>query len=376
MPSIKGTSSIADSRSLNKALKSTKFPKNFADKLDLTKINRIILTQWIENRVTQSLGFEDEIVQSTAVNLFLPTSPEDSNIVPTVDPKKAQIDLSGFLGEEEAAAFSKELWDLMLNAQESPMGIPRKLLEEKKRELAEQQEQQQQPPALQGTSQDHRSHLNQGRAERSRFEQSNDGGAAHPSANASQESRNHNRERDSHSGMRSRDRSARHDYSNHADRDRGQGRSSSGGGGYDEFGRRRADDRRGDRREEYRRDDGDRDSRRDRSRDRGRDYRREDHGRRYDREGGRYREYDDRVRRGRYGGDDRVPDRYVDGRSHYHRERRTSGGDRDSYHHRQRREERSRSRDRPIRRRDRPTRSRSPSSSSSSSSSGSSRSRS
>jgi len=143
MPAIKGTSSVADSRALSKALKKTKFPANFASKVDLTKINRPVLTQWIEQRITKVLGFEDEIVQSTAVNLFLPEVPEDG-IAPTVDPRRAQIDLGGFMGEEDCAAFASDLWTLLLDAQDSPMGIPRKLLEEKKRELAAEQQKQQQ----------------------------------------------------------------------------------------------------------------------------------------------------------------------------------------------------------------------------------------
>ena len=35
--------------------------------------------------------------------------------------------------------FCKELWDLMLSAQESPVGVPRELLEAKKLELQKEQ---------------------------------------------------------------------------------------------------------------------------------------------------------------------------------------------------------------------------------------------
>jgi serine/arginine repetitive matrix protein 1 len=137
MPSIKGTSSVPDSRALSKAIKSTKFPANFSTRVKLSKVNKPILTQWIEQRITTLLGFEDDIVQSTAVNLFLPSPPEDSgNQNTTVDPKTAQIDMAGFLGDEQAAKFASELWTLLIDAQQSPMGIPQKLLEEKKKELA------------------------------------------------------------------------------------------------------------------------------------------------------------------------------------------------------------------------------------------------
>jgi serine/arginine repetitive matrix protein 1 len=132
MPSIKGTASVADPRARSKALKSTKFPKIFSNPVQLSKVNKPVLRQWIEQRVTTILGFEDEIVSSTAINLFLPSEEGSSP-----DPRRAQLDLVGFLGEEQSATFSKELWNLLLEAQASGTGIPRKLLEEKKKELSQ-----------------------------------------------------------------------------------------------------------------------------------------------------------------------------------------------------------------------------------------------
>ena len=132
MPSIKGTASVADARARSKALKSTKFPANFTKKIKLDKVNKAVLTQWIEQKVTSILGFDDEIVSSTAINLFLPS--DGSN----PDPRRAQLDLVGFLGEEESANFAKDLWTLLVEAQDSPSGIPRTLLEAKKKELSQQ----------------------------------------------------------------------------------------------------------------------------------------------------------------------------------------------------------------------------------------------
>ena len=140
MPSIKGTSSVADARERSKTLKSTKFPAHFSKKVKLGKINLPVMTQWIEQKITTLLGMEDEIVSLTAVNLFLPTDGS------TPDPKRAQLDLVGFLGEAEAAMFATELWALMVEAQEGTSGIPRTLLEEKKKEIAQQKLQRQGPP--------------------------------------------------------------------------------------------------------------------------------------------------------------------------------------------------------------------------------------
>jgi serine/arginine repetitive matrix protein 1 len=40
---------------------------------------------------------------------------------------------------KDTPAFCKELWDLMLSAQDSPVGVPRELLEAKKLELQQEQ---------------------------------------------------------------------------------------------------------------------------------------------------------------------------------------------------------------------------------------------
>ena len=156
MPSIKGTASISSSSALQKQLRSTTFPTNFSQKCNITKIHRSVFTHWIERRIEHILGFEDDIVCSTAVHLFLPeqTSQQqqaydngggggNNNIVADywdVDPRKAQLDLEGFLGSDEAAAFASELWSMMLDAQNSPSGIPKVLVEKKKEEMRKQRE--------------------------------------------------------------------------------------------------------------------------------------------------------------------------------------------------------------------------------------------
>ena len=52
--------------------------------------------------------------------------------------KEIQIQLTGFLNKD-TPAFCKELWDLMLSAQDSPMGVPKETLEAKKLELQQEQ---------------------------------------------------------------------------------------------------------------------------------------------------------------------------------------------------------------------------------------------
>eukprot|EP00579_Thalassiosira_antarctica_P002541 CAMPEP_0201869194 /NCGR_PEP_ID=MMETSP0902-20130614/2798_1 /ASSEMBLY_ACC=CAM_ASM_000551 /TAXON_ID=420261 /ORGANISM="Thalassiosira antarctica, Strain CCMP982" /LENGTH=576 /DNA_ID=CAMNT_0048394659 /DNA_START=40 /DNA_END=1770 /DNA_ORIENTATION=+ len=163
MPSIKGTASISSTHALKKQLRSTTFPTNFIQKVNTGKVHRAVLTHWIETRVEQILGFEDEIVSSTAVHLFLPESSggdygaDDPSSAAggdywDVDPRKAQLDLAGFLGEKEAASFASELWTMMLDAQRSPSGIPKVLVERKKEEMRRQREEQQQKMMMAGVA--------------------------------------------------------------------------------------------------------------------------------------------------------------------------------------------------------------------------------
>lgn len=51
------------------------------------------------------------------------------------DPKFMQINITGFLQAKNAREFMKELWTLLLSAQENIGGIPSPLLEKKKEEI-------------------------------------------------------------------------------------------------------------------------------------------------------------------------------------------------------------------------------------------------
>lgn len=138
MPVIKGTAAIVSDAAQSKLLRKTKFPSCFAKTVDLNKVNVPVMTQWIESEVTKLLGFEDEIVASMAVNLFFPKllSDDSSSEIKygTVDPRKVQLDLAGFLGDD-TPTFVETVWDMLLDAQEQPNSIPRALIEAKKAEL-------------------------------------------------------------------------------------------------------------------------------------------------------------------------------------------------------------------------------------------------
>lgn len=87
-----------------------------------------VFRPWIAQRVTQLLGFEDEVVIEYAAGLL-----EDES-TSQLDPKMMQINLTGFL-ESKAPEFMLSLWLLLLSAQKSAVGVPQEFIDEKKVEM-------------------------------------------------------------------------------------------------------------------------------------------------------------------------------------------------------------------------------------------------
>ncbi|KAJ3824446.1 PWI domain-containing protein, partial [Lentinula raphanica] len=134
---FKGTSADQDRRFSDKELKllkSMKFPADFEKKVglvaivDMRKVNLTVIRPWIAKKVVELVGFEDEVVVEYAMGLL-----EDKQ-EPTPDPRKMQINLTGFL-TKDTPAFMAALWKLLLEAQADQTGVPRTFVEEKKEEL-------------------------------------------------------------------------------------------------------------------------------------------------------------------------------------------------------------------------------------------------
>ncbi|GAB5593621.1 hypothetical protein Unana1_08521 [Umbelopsis nana] len=129
---FKGTSADQDTRFSNKQkklLKSMKFPPEFDQKVDFSKVNLTVLKPWIATEITKLLGLEDDIVIEFAIGLLEVQNP---------DPKEMQINLTCFL-EGKTQEFLLNLWKLLLSAQESVGGIPASFLEAKKEQIRQQQ---------------------------------------------------------------------------------------------------------------------------------------------------------------------------------------------------------------------------------------------
>ncbi|KAK8485972.1 hypothetical protein V6N12_046837 [Hibiscus sabdariffa] len=124
---FRGTSADQDTRFSNKQaklLKSQKFAPELEHLVDMTKVKMDVIRPWIATRVTELLGFEDEVLINFIYGLL------DGK---EVNGKEVQISLTGFM-EKNTGKFMKELWTLLLSAQRNASGVPQQFLDAKEEE--------------------------------------------------------------------------------------------------------------------------------------------------------------------------------------------------------------------------------------------------
>uniref|UniRef100_A0A914LF20 PWI domain-containing protein n=3 Tax=Meloidogyne TaxID=189290 RepID=A0A914LF20_MELIC len=125
----RGTSTDQDIRFTDKErklLKQMRFEQVLDMKVDMQKVNLNVIKPWITLKLNEILGMEDDVVVE-----YVFTQLEDRDI----NPKKIQINLAGFLNAKRAREFMGELWQMFVEAQNSPEGIPASLVEKKVMEL-------------------------------------------------------------------------------------------------------------------------------------------------------------------------------------------------------------------------------------------------
>ncbi|XP_068668243.1 uncharacterized protein [Aristolochia californica] len=130
---FRGTSADQDTRFSNKQaklLKSQKFAPGLEHLVDMTKVKIDVIKPWIATRATELLGFEDEVLINFIYGLL------DGK---GVDGKQIQIQLTGFM-EKNTGKFMKELWVLLLSAQNNASGIPQQFLDAKEEETRKKKE--------------------------------------------------------------------------------------------------------------------------------------------------------------------------------------------------------------------------------------------
>uniref|UniRef100_A0A0A9W5W4 Serine/arginine repetitive matrix protein 1 n=1 Tax=Lygus hesperus TaxID=30085 RepID=A0A0A9W5W4_LYGHE len=132
-----GTTAEQDNRFSDKEkklMKVMKFGDALTKRVDMTRVKLDTIKPWISKKITELLGMEDDVVVEFVFNQL-----EDEKFP---DPKKMQINLTGFLNGKNARVFMTDLWELLLSAQESPSGIPDVLMEMKKEEIKKRMEEQ------------------------------------------------------------------------------------------------------------------------------------------------------------------------------------------------------------------------------------------
>ena len=138
MAFYKGTSLSQDGRFKNKDKKLISqmiFPPEYETQVYKDKINISLIKSWIDKRLNDILNFEDECISNYIINLI-----EESEEV--IEPKKIHYAMTGFL-DNQTYDFMKDLWKLLISAQNAKDGIPRELIEEKKKEIIDKNNKQQ-----------------------------------------------------------------------------------------------------------------------------------------------------------------------------------------------------------------------------------------
>ena len=133
--------------------------------MDTTRVKLDVLKPWIGKRVAEFIGMEDDVVVEFIFNqleakvtimstlklllLYLKVNYNEidlwycilifnySNMVlfQDPDPRKMQINLTGFLNGKNARIFMGELWKLLDSAQNNDSGIPQEMIDKKKEEI-------------------------------------------------------------------------------------------------------------------------------------------------------------------------------------------------------------------------------------------------
>lgn len=103
------------------------FADNLDKKVDMRKCKLDLMRPFITDKLNALMPLEDEVIIEYVFSQL-----EDTQFP---NGKEVQMMLTGFLGKTKAKAFMQDLWNILLESQESPYGVPKELIEQKKNEL-------------------------------------------------------------------------------------------------------------------------------------------------------------------------------------------------------------------------------------------------
>jgi serine/arginine repetitive matrix protein 1 len=87
----------------------------------MKKVQLEIMKPFITSKLNELMPVEDEVIIEYVFSQLEQTKNPDG--------KSMQIMMTGFLGKTRSKTFMTDLWKILMEAQESPYGIPRELIE-------------------------------------------------------------------------------------------------------------------------------------------------------------------------------------------------------------------------------------------------------
>ncbi|KAM3147192.1 hypothetical protein pb186bvf_000908 [Paramecium bursaria] len=136
---FKGTSTDQDLRfgdKQRKLIMSRQWPELFDKKVDIKKIDMETIKQWVDQKVQNYIGIEDEVVQRQIVNYL----EQQADEIKGPDPKELTILITGYF-EKNAMPFMTDLWNLLLSAQDQQNGVAIQIQDQKQQQLQRKKEQ-------------------------------------------------------------------------------------------------------------------------------------------------------------------------------------------------------------------------------------------
>ncbi|SCP04277.1 pre-mRNA splicing factor, putative [Plasmodium ovale] len=119
-----------------KLIEKIAWPEIYNYKIDVGKINFNVVETWVNKRLIEILGFEDEILSEYCISqLKHAKEKKDDEENNYLNAKKLKINLTGFIGNKKSEVFVKELLELLILNEKDEERIAKSLVESKKSEI-------------------------------------------------------------------------------------------------------------------------------------------------------------------------------------------------------------------------------------------------
>ncbi|EDL43402.1 hypothetical protein, conserved [Plasmodium vivax] len=119
-----------------KLIEKMTWPEIYKHKIDLTKINLDVVGKWIQKRLIEILGFEDDILYEYCVSqLRLDPEAIDEESENFLNSKRLKINLTGFIGNKKSEVFVQELLELLISGEQNEAQLLASQMETKRIEM-------------------------------------------------------------------------------------------------------------------------------------------------------------------------------------------------------------------------------------------------